>query len=110
MEWRLLIAIPDEATGDEVYRGDRADDGQARNRLCAVPKVMTWHEGRVAQLLHVGRYDAEYPTIERLTTAIREAGLRPIGCHHEIYLSGPQTPPERTRTVIRQPVGGRIGA
>jgi hypothetical protein len=104
MEWRLLIAVPDEATSDEVYAAIERMMAKRGTGSAPVPKVMTWHEGRAAQLLHVGRYDAEYPTIERLTTAIREAGLRPIGCHHEIYLSGPQTPPERTRTVIRQPV------
>jgi hypothetical protein len=107
MQWRLLITLPDEASASEI--------AAAVERMLAkggadapVPSVITWDEGQVAQLLHVGPYDAEYPTIERLTTAIRDAGLEPAGCHHEIYLSDPRTPPERTRTVIRQPVTARL--
>jgi hypothetical protein len=57
--------------------------------------------------MHVGPYDAEPPTIERLHRGIAEHGLRPRGCHHEIYISDPgRTRPERLKTIIRQPVEG----
>ena len=62
-------------------------------------------EGRAAQILHVGSYADEAPTIEKLHAFIGETGLIPHGKHHEIYLSDPnRTPAERLRTVIRQPV------
>lgn len=67
--------------------------------------VETVQEGPCAQLLHVGSYDAEEPTLERLHQAIAQAGLRSHGAHHEIYISDPnRTVPERLKTVIRQPV------
>lgn len=64
-----------------------------------------WEEGRCAQTLHVGPYDAEGPAIEALHLAICDAGFHPRGRHHEIYLGDPRrSAPERLRTLIRQPV------
>lgn len=64
-----------------------------------------WQEGRCAQLLHVGPYDAEAPTIATLHQAISSLGSRPRGRHHEIYLGDPRrSAPERLRTILRKPV------
>jgi hypothetical protein len=64
-----------------------------------------FEEGQVAQILHLGPYADERPTIERLHSAIAAAGLRPRGRHHELYLGDPRrSKPERLRTLIRQPV------
>jgi hypothetical protein len=64
-----------------------------------------WEEGRCAQTLHVGPYDAEGPAIAALHQAICRAGCHPRGRHHEIYLGDPRrSAPERLRTLIRQPV------
>ena len=65
----------------------------------------TWAEGPSAQILHVGPYGDEGPTIQKLHGAIAAAGLRPHGPHHEIYLNDPHRVGEdRARTVLRQPV------
>ena len=65
----------------------------------------TWEEGRCAQLLHVGSYAEEGPSLVRLHTVIAQAGLRPRGHHHEIYLGDPRrSAPQRLRTILRQPV------
>ncbi len=68
-------------------------------------KLETIDEGASAQVLHVGPYSAEEPTIARLRTYIADQGLHVRGKHHEIYLSDPRrTKPERLKTVIRYPV------
>jgi hypothetical protein len=68
-------------------------------------RVEPFDEGRVAQILHLGSYAEERPTIERLHAAVAAAGLRPHGRHHELYLGDPRrSRPERLRTLIRQPV------
>jgi hypothetical protein len=63
-------------------------------------------EGRSVQVLHIGPYAAEGPTIARLHRRyLPEHRLVENGRHHEIYLSSPRdTPPEKLRTVVRQPV------
>ena len=62
-------------------------------------------EGRSAQLIHVGPYSSEGPTIQRLHAFIADEGCEPAGKHHEIYLNDPsRTAPEKLRTIIRQPV------
>lgn len=98
--WRLLIAVPAEASEDEVdvaiARSGPAAEGMYLDR---------WTEGRSAQILHVGAYGAEAPTLRRLFDAIAAAGLRPHGAHHEIYLNNPQqVGEERAKTVLRHPV------
>jgi len=70
-------------------------------------RVETFAEGRAAQLLHVGPYAAERPSIERLHEAIATAGFMPAGRHHEIYLGDPRrAAPDRLKTILRQPISG----
>ena len=100
--WRLLLAVPDEATEDDVDEAIRAAGGPAVGMY-----LDRWAEGPSAQILHVGSYERETPTLRRLHAAIAAAGLRPHGAHHEIYLNDPQRVGEdRTKTVLRQPVEG----
>ncbi len=63
-------------------------------------------EGACAQILHVGPYATEGPTIEKLHDFIKEQGKAPRGKHREIYLSDARrVAPEKLRTIIRQPMG-----
>ena len=103
--WSLRLPVPGPATDEEIRAAisevARKKDPPALAKL----RVVEWTEGPSAQILHVGPYSAEPPTIERLHAAIGSAGLRPRGRHHEIYISDPnRTAPERLKTVIRQPV------
>jgi hypothetical protein len=103
--WTLLIALPDEAAPEEIevaLEGGRVKLASPHREQL---RVEPFAEGRAAQLLHLGPYAAERPSIERLHAAIADAGLRPIGRHHEIYLGDPRrTAPDRVRTLLRQPV------
>ncbi|CAG7645067.1 GyrI-like domain-containing protein [Actinacidiphila bryophytorum] len=69
------------------------------------------HEGRSAQVLHIGSYDDEAPVLHELHhTYLAAQGLRPSGLHHEVYLSDPRkTAPEKLKTVLRQPVEDLAG-
>jgi hypothetical protein len=102
--WSLRLPVPDAATEEDI---EGAIAEVARKKAPPAIKrlaVVRWTEGPSAQVLHVGPYSAEPPTIERLHAAIAAAGLRPRGRHHEIYISDPnRTAPERLKTLIRQP-------
>lgn len=103
--WTLLIGLPDEASPGEVEAALGAGRAKLVEPFVANLRVESFAEGRAAQVMHVGPYDAEGPTIERLHAAIAAAGLQARGAHHELYLGDPRrSAPERLRTLVRQPV------
>lgn len=103
--WTLLIALPDEATDDELAASLARGRSKVAPEVAANLRVETFAEGPAAQVLHLGPYAEERPTIERLHAAILAGGLRPRGRHHEIYLGDPaRSKPGSLRTIIRQPV------
>lgn len=103
--WRLMLPVPDEATDADFASAIDEVFAKKRPPLLDQLRCEEWLEGKVAQVMHVGAYDAEAPTIDRLHHEIEIAGLRARGCHHEIYISDPnRTAPDRLKTLIRQPV------
>jgi hypothetical protein len=65
----------------------------------------SFFEGKVAQIMHIGPFSEEGPTVEKLHSFIEEAGSRRVGKHHEIYLSDMRRAvPENWKTIIRQPM------
>jgi hypothetical protein len=103
--WTLFIVLPDEAATDELDRALTAGRAKVEPALAPGLRIETFDEGRVAQLLHLGPYADERPSIERLHAAVATAGLELHGRHHEIYLGNPATSaPERLKTILRHPV------
>ncbi len=103
--WRLMIMQPEPVTEEHV---DRAIDEVNRKKglpALAAMRFETFHEGLSAQIMHLGPYDAEAPTVARLHAFIEEHGYALRGLHHEIYVGDPRrSAPEKLRTVLRQPV------
>lgn len=106
--WTMMIAQPDAVTPE---RFARAYDALGRKKMLAAlgsARLERYAEGLCAQILHIGPYSAEGPTIARLHAYLREFGGRFDGHlqkHHEIYLGDPRrTAPEKWRTIIRQPL------
>jgi hypothetical protein len=52
-------------------------------------ELTKWEYGNVAEILHVGPYAAETPTIEKLHAFIKQKGFEITGYHEEEYLKGP---------------------
>jgi hypothetical protein len=103
--WTLMIVLPEEATEGEIEEQLASGRTKVEPQVATSLRVESFAEGDVAQVLHVGPYAAERSSIERLHEGIVEAGLRPRGRHHELYLGDPRrTAPERLRTLLRHPV------
>lgn len=103
--WRLLIAVPDDITDDEAAAGLEAAARKRRPAAAVTVRFERIEEGLAAQIMHIGPYADEWPTIERLHTWVTEQGYELHGRHHEVYLGDPRrTAPERLKTVIRHPV------
>lgn len=106
--WTAMIMQPDWINADMVA----AALPKARAKLGEPPASLRFEsfgEGLSVQTMFVGPYAEEGPTIARLHQEFLPAnGLVETGHHHEIYLSDPRrTPPEKLKTVIRQPVRPR---
>ncbi len=98
-KWRMLIMTPDW-TSAEMFR--LAREGVAeKDAPAALEKVRfeSFEEGLSVQILHIGAYADEAPTIAELHTDFLPANrLVENGHHHEIYLNDPRrTPVERLK-------------
>jgi hypothetical protein len=103
--WTMMIAVPDGVTAAEVAA---ALEAAARRRPLPASgrlRLERFEEGLAAQIMYIGPYADEAPTIERLHAFAAEQGYELRGRHHEIYLSDPRrTAPERLKSVLRHPV------
>ena len=64
-----------------------------------------FYEGNSAQIMHLGQFADEGPTIKNLHEFIKESGYKLRGKHHEIYLSDPRrATPAKMKTIIRQQI------
>jgi hypothetical protein len=103
--WTLFIVLPDEAADEEIEAALAAGRAKLDPTLRSSLHIEVFDEGRVVQLLHLGPYADEWPSIERLHQGAVDAGLALRGRHHEIYLGDPRSSaPERLKTILRQPV------
>lgn len=103
-KWTMMIMQPD-FVADEVIDAAIAAV-QSKKQFPAIDKLRLeeFTEGRCAQVLHVGPFTEEGPTIERVHEFISaRSGL--AGKHHEIYLSDiRRADPKKWKTIIRQPM------
>lgn len=114
--WTMLIAQPDwidaeaVAAAVDAVRAKNAkqstDAAGAGNPALDLLRLEHLSEGRSVQILHIGSYDDEAPTLARLHDEwMPQHGLTFNGPHHEVYLSDARrTSPDKLRTVLRQPV------
>lgn len=108
--WTQMLMVPDFVPRS-LFDGTK--EKVAEKLGTAPPASLRWerfHEGLAVQILHIGPYDAEAPTIRRMHDDFIPAHhLALSGRHHEIYLSDPRrVAPAKLKTIIRQPVG-RLG-
>lgn len=104
-KWTAMIAVPEVATPEGT--ATVIADTTSQRGLVAGGKVRfeVFDEGLSAEVMHIGPYSAEAPTIEMLHEFIAAQGYELHGRHHEIYLGDPRkSDPAKLKTIIRQPV------
>lgn len=104
-QWTMMLLVPEWLDAAAVEEAVRRAGKNPPTRLDDIRLEML-AEGSCAQTLHVGSYDDEGPTLERMHEEfIPRHELRVTGRHHEIYLSDARrVGPEKLRTILRQPV------
>jgi hypothetical protein len=104
----MMIRQPREVDEDLFEQGLAEATRKKELPAANLMRLESFSEGLVAQILHIGPYAAEGPTIERLHAFIFEQGYERAGKHHEIYLGDPRrTAPEKLKTVLRQAIAAR---
>lgn len=103
-KWTMMIMqpafVPDELILSAIAEVRKKKELSAIDKL----RLENFTEGICAQIMHIGPFSEEGPTIERVHSYIKaRTGLS--GKHHEIYLSDiRRTNPAKWKTVIRQPM------
>ena len=103
-KWTMMILQP-SFVSDEVITAAIAEV-RRKKKLPGVDRLRleSFSEGLCAQILHIGPFSEEGPTIERLHEFIDSRSER-TGKHHEIYLSDiRRADPNKWKTIIRHPM------
>ena len=104
-KWTALIMQPKYVTAEDFKAA--VEQTKKKKNLPALPKLRfeSFHEGKAAQIMYIGPFSAEGPTIAKIHAFITSSGYALSGKHHEIYLNNPATTaPEKLKTILRQPM------
>ena len=103
--WELVIRVPPFITEREVRTTVATLVAKGKGDDVRKVRLVEVNEGECVQMLHVGPYTAEQPTLAKMKEFAELAGRKFSGRHHEIYLSDPRrVKPEKLKTILRQPV------
>jgi hypothetical protein len=104
-QWTMMIMQPD-FIDQGMVEWAAAELVRKKKNLPLLSEVRfeTYHEGTCAQILHIGPFAEEGPTVAKVHAYIEEHGQL-AGKHHEIYLSDiRRASPEKWKTIVRQPL------
>ena len=106
--WISMIRLPDFVKKEDFDWA--VEEASAKKKMdFSKAEYFTYGDGTSVQCMHIGSYDHEPETIQKMDEFAAENGYVPdlsdTRFHHEIYLSDPRrTAEERLRTVIRHPL------
>jgi hypothetical protein len=105
--WTAMIMQPDFIGEDIFHKAVNLVVEKKNPASLHKIRFEQYEEGRAAQILYIGPYADEGPTIQNLHAYIKQQGgvlENNSKQHHEIYLSDPRrTDPAKLKTIIRQP-------
>jgi hypothetical protein len=103
-KWTMMILQPDFVDGAVILSALAEVKRKKSLHAADALRFETFTEGLCAQILHIGPFSEEGPTIQRVHDFISErSGL--AGKHHEVYLSDiRRANPAKWKTIIRQPM------
>lgn len=104
-KWTAMIAQPPFVTRAMLDAAFAEVKKKKNPAALSLLRFESFTEGKCAQILHIGPFSEEGPTIARLHKFIETNGGKLYGKHHEIYLSDiRKAAPEKWKTIIRQPL------
>lgn len=104
-QWTMMIMQPDFLDRELFEQVLQSTSEKKDLPALSAVRFESFAEGGAAQILHVGPFSEEGPTIERVHDFIADNGRERFGKHHEIYLTDiRRADPSKWKTVIRQPM------
>ncbi len=105
-KWTLMIMQPEFVTPQMVEEAMKEVERKKKPASLPLVRFESFKEGKAAQIMHIGPFSEEGPTIEKVHLFIEDNGSHRVGKHHEIYLSDMRrATPEKWKTIVRQPMG-----
>ena len=106
--WISLIRVPDFIKKEDVEWAINCATEKKKKDFSKV-EFFSYNERLCVQCMHIGSYNDEPKTIQRMNEFVQESGysidLTDKRHHHEIYLSDPRKADmNKMKTVIRQPI------
>lgn len=104
-KWTLMVMQPEFVTPTMVAQAMAEVARKKKPISLPLVRFEAFQEGKAAQIMHIGPFSEEGPTIEKVHEFIEANGGRRTGKHHEIYLTDiRRTAPEKWKTIVRQPM------
>ena len=103
--WTAMIMQPELINKEMVVKAMEAV--KKKKKISAIDQLRfkSFCEGKTAQIMHIGPFSEEGPTVEKLHNFIRDQNNTLRDKHHEIYLSDIRRGnPKTWKTIIRQPI------
>ena len=106
--WISIIRLPDFITRENFDWAVKTAS-EKKKIDCSSAEFFTVEEGLCVQIMHIGSFDDEPASLEKMDKYLEENGYEKdfsdTRLHHEIYLSDPRkSTPDKMKTVIRHPV------
>ena len=106
--WISVIRLPDFVTKED-FDWAIAEATKKKKEDFSKVEFFTYEEGLCVQCMHLGAYDDEPATVEKMHAYMAAQGyeldITDKRMHHEIYLSDARkVAPEKLKTVIRHPI------
>lgn len=103
LEYTIMIRQPDFITEGMVCRAMEAVKRKKPNPLYEEVRFDAMRDGKCVELLHIGAFDDEPASFEKMARFAEENGLKRDGsCHREIYLNHPnRVEASKLKTILR---------
>ena len=106
--WISLIRLP-EFVQEEDIKWAVSEASKKKKLDYSKIEILHYKEGLSVQCMHIGPYNNEFETVEKMDKYIEEKGYRldinDYRYHHEIYLSDVRkVSSDKLKTVIRHPI------
>ncbi len=103
-----MIRLPDFVDESE-FKWAIGEANRKKGVDCFKAEFLTLKEGLCVQVMHIGSFDDEPATVEKMNEFLSANGYENdfsnVRHHHEIYLSDPRkTAEDKLKTIIRHPV------